>query len=130
MENTREFEVTLRVGECAERETSDVFARSQTGSEALETFAQVLRAYGMDVSTEYTTSGKQAKLTVRHPEAHEAESVRSRNPSGRPRKPRDYGVSLEWLCAHSVEEGMNALGGVSRRTYYRRLAELREKAHE
>lgn len=130
MENTHEFSVTLRVGECSERETSDIFARSQGGREALETFAQVLRAYGMDVSTEYTTSGKQAKLTVRHPEAHEAESVRSRNPSGRPRKPRDYGVSLEWLCSHSVEKSMNALGGVSRRTYYRRLAELREKAHE
>jgi hypothetical protein len=130
MENAREFEVTLRVGECVGRSVTDEFASRSHGREALEAFADVLRAYGMDVSTEYTTSGKQAKLTVRHPEAFKAESARNRNPSGRPRKPRVYGVTLEWLCTHSVEEGMQALGGVSRRTYYRRLAELREKAHK
>lgn len=126
MENAREFEVTLRVGECVGRSATDEFASRSHGREALEAFADVLRAYGMDVSAEYTTSGKQAKLTIRHPETHEAERIRNRNPQGRPKRARDYhGVTLEWLESHSVEDGMKALG-VSRRTYYRRLEELRE----
>lgn len=126
MENAREFEVTLRVAECEERSATDPFASKAHGREALETFAAVLRAYGMDVSAEYTASGKQAKLTVGHPETHKAERIRNRNPYGRPKRAKDYhGATLEWLESHSVEEGMHALGDVSRRTYYRRLEELR-----
>lgn len=123
MENTREFEVTLRIGECIEREGSG--AITERGADALETFAAVLRAYGMEISTEYTASGKQATLTVRHPEAIKAESVRNRNPYGRPRKALDTkGHTLEELEAMTAEEGMRALG-CSRRTWYRRLEALR-----
>lgn len=124
MKNTHEFEVTLRVGECAESSGT----HREFGKEALETFAQVLSAYGMEVTTSYTASGKQAKLTVKHPEKQKADALRNRNPYGRPKKERDYnGVTLEWLESHSVAEGMEALGNVSRRTYYRRLEELRQK---
>jgi hypothetical protein len=125
MENTHEFELTLSVRECAEH-YGEFGTTSVYGAEALEMFSKALEAYGLEVTTSYTSSGKRATLTVRHPEASEAKRVRNRNPQGRPKRARDYhGVTLEWLESHSVEDGMKALG-VSRRTYYRRLEELRE----
>ena len=121
MENTRTFEVTLNVRECVEREGEITTA---SGAEALQMFAEVLRAYGLDVSANYSSSGKRASVSIRHPEAHQA--IRLRKRGGRKPEPKDYkGVTLDWLESHSIEEGMHALGDVSRRTYYRRIGELR-----
>lgn len=122
MENTKTFEVTLNVRECAE--TDDGYLTA-SGAEALEEFAEVLKAYGMVVESEYTPSGKRAKIKIWHPEANEAKKLRNRG-GGRHRKNHDYnGLTLEWFESHSIEEGMQALGNVSRRTYYRRINELK-----
>lgn len=57
--------------------------------------------------------------------------------AGRGKKPLPHGSPLagmtlaeasEWLSAHSEEEGAEALGGVSRATYYRRRKKLEERA--
>lgn len=134
IENTHEFEVSLQLRECKEQEsdgTGCVF-----GEEALEAFADVLRAYGMVVDVERTSKAK-ATLRVEHPIKTEAERVRKRS-TGRPRKahayPMEMGTTdaerLAWLESHTPEEGMAALGDVSRRTYYRRLALLRERCQK
>ena len=123
MENTRTFEATLNLRECVELEEGEVLR--ETGAAALEVFAETLRAYGMAVEVNATRSS--ATIRICHPEAHEAKKLRNRG-GGRPRKSHDYrGVTLAWLESHSVDEGMHALGDVSRRTYYRRLGELRAK---
>ena len=125
MENTRTFEATLSLRECVELEEGEVLR--ETGAAALEVLAETLRAYGMAVEVSATSNS--AKIRICHPEAHEAKRLRNRG-GGRPRKSHDYkGVTLDWLESHSVDEGMHALGDVSRRTYYRRLEELRAKAN-
>lgn len=128
MNNVRTFSATVSLKTCAE--SLDIghglTSRKESGVEALEALAYVLRAYGMDVDIEQTSKAS-ANIKIRHPERWEAESVRVRNPYGRPRKQKVSTVSLEWLDSHTVEEGMEALG-VSRRTYYRRLKEMRESA--
>lgn len=57
--------------------------------------------------------------------------------AGRGKKPLPHGSPLagmsaaeasEWLSAHSEEEGAEALGGVSRATYYRRKKRIDERA--
>ena len=125
MENTRTFEATLSLRECVELSENGMVTERE--AEALEVLASTLRAYGMAVEVSATSNS--AKIRICHPEAHEAKRLRNRG-GGRPRKSRDYnGHTLEWFEAHSPEEGMHALGDVSRRTYYRRLEELRAKAN-
>jgi hypothetical protein len=122
MEST--FEATVSVKECAEIGSG----RNAFGEDALQALKDALNAYGMECTVEYTNATrKSAKIKIRHSEPWEAKQARTRN-AGRPRKHRDQGVTLEWLESHSVSEGMEALGNVSRRTYYRRLAEMRETA--
>ena len=136
MTNTSTFEVTISLRECVELDGEGGPITAQ-GAEALETFAAVLEAYGLDVSAEYTTSGKRAKISIRHPEAHQAKRLRSRGggrrakakPSDSPVHGMDSAETLEWLEGHSVAEGMKALG-CSKRTYYRRLEALRSKGHK
>lgn len=124
MENARTFEASVNLRECVELDENEVL--TETGAEALEVLASTLRAYGMTV--EVSTTRSSAKIRICHPEPHEAARLRNRG-GGRPRKSRDYrGVTLAWLESHSVDEGMHALGDVSRRTYYRRLEELRAKS--
>lgn len=57
--------------------------------------------------------------------------------AGRGKKPLPHGSPLAgmtlaeasaWLAGHSEEEGAEALGGVSRATYYRRRKRLEERA--
>ena len=45
--------------------------------------------------------------------------------SGSPLDGLDAAAALEWLDAHTVAEGMEALGGVSRTVYYRRKRSLK-----
>lgn len=124
MENTRTFCVTVETRECIDQPT-EVFGTSAYGTEALETMAEVLRAYGLAVNVEYTTKSKaRACVTIEHPEAYEAKRLRSRG-GGRP-KIQDVDRSLEWFESRSVEDGMRELG-VSKRTYYRRMAQARAK---
>ena len=123
MENTRVFESTLSLRECVELDENGML--TETGAAALEVLAETLRAYGMAV--EVSTTRSSATIRICHPEPHEAKKLRNRG-GGRPRKSHDYkGITLDWLASHSVDEGMHALGDVSRRTYYRRLEELRAK---
>lgn len=131
MENTEVFELSFNVKDCTERHAWEGLSQ-ESGANALETFANVLRAYGMDVSTDYTPSGKRATIKICHPERLEAERLRNRNGGrNRMRKPTDspaLGLEgrdlLDWLEEHTAQEGMEALG-CSRRTYFRRLKELR-----
>lgn len=52
---------------------------------------------------------------------------RSKTPSfDSPLRPLDAAHALEWLDSHTVEEGMEALGGVSRAVYYRRKKSLKQ----
>lgn len=127
MENTRVFEVTVSVKECRESSATDVHIPPRYGKDALDELVKVLKAYGLEVETD--TKGSRVKIRICHPEADQAERLRNRG-GGRPKKRRVYDVSLEWLESHSVEEGMEALGGVSRRTYYRRLEEMRQRVQE
>ena len=131
MKNDYTFEVTLSVKECAEHYGNDG-EYAKYGADALDMFARVLKQYGMEVSTEYVPSGKRAKISIRHPSALNAEKLRNRN-GGRSRmmKPTNSPVLglagselLEWMEEHTTQEGMKALG-CSRRTYFRRLKELR-----
>ena len=133
MENTHTFEVTLNVKECAEH-YGDGGEHAKYGAEALETFTRVLEQYGLEVSTEYVPSGKRAKISIRHPSAWNAKKLRNRN-GGRSRIPKPVNSPalglegkdlLEWLEEHTIQEGMEALG-CSRRTYFRRLKELRSR---
>ena len=133
MENDYTFEVTLSVKECVER-YGDGGEHAKHGAEALDMFARVLERYGMEVSTDYVPSGKRAKISIRHPSAWNAEKLRNRN-GGRLRMPKptdspalglDGKDLLEWLEEHTTQEGMEALG-CSRRTYFRRLKELRSR---
>jgi hypothetical protein len=133
MENTETFELSFNVKDCTERSAEGGLVRG-SGAEALETFSNVLRAYGMDVSTECSASGKRATIRIWHPEPLEAERLKNRNGGRyRMRKPMDspaLGLEgrdlLEWLKEHTTQEGMKALG-CSRRTYFRRIKELRER---
>lgn len=132
----RVFEVTINTRECADDPaTIDARVAHLRGEEALEEFAKLLRAYGMDARVGYTASTHaRAVLTVAHPEPLDARRVVSRG-GGRPRKgvawPAEMGATdeerLEWVDAHTEAEAMEALG-VSRATLYRRLRELREAA--
>lgn len=131
MENTELFELSFNVKDCTERRAEGGITR-ESGAEALETFASVLKAYGLDVSANYSASGKRATIRIWHPEPLEAERLRNRNGGrNRKRKPTDSPAQglegsdlLEWLERHTPQEGMEALG-CSRRTYFRRLRELR-----
>lgn len=52
---------------------------------------------------------------------------RSKTPSfDSPLRSLDAAHALEWLDSHTVEEGMEALGGVSRAVYYRRKKSLKQ----
>ena len=64
----------------------------------------------------------------------EVEERRTRNAGRRSKTPSidsplrslDAAHALEWLDSHTVEEGMEALGGVSRAVYYRRKKSLKQ----
>ena len=132
MENSRTFTIDrISVRECMDVGNGErwTLGGRKSGMEALEYMADVLRAYGLEVEVTRSKAGGTASLSIAHPEPYEAETLRNRG-GGRPKERRTYGVSLEWLESHSVEEGMEALGGVSRRTYYRRLKEMRAEVSE
>lgn len=64
----------------------------------------------------------------------EVEKKRTRNAGRRSKTPSfdsplrslDAAHALEWLDSHTVEEGMEELGGVSRAVYYRRKKSLKQ----
>lgn len=64
----------------------------------------------------------------------EVEEKRTRNAGRRSKTPSidsplrslDAAHALEWLDSHTIEEGMEALGGVSRAVYYRRKKSLKQ----
>lgn len=119
------FETTINTSECADI-NSGSYALNKYGPQALEFFAEVLRASGMSVELEFTNATqRRAKIKIGHDGIGATKRARTRN-AGRPRARHDGSVTLDWLESHSVEEGMQALGNVSRRTYYRRLAEMRK----
>ena len=136
MENTHRFTVEVRIKPCVERcylDKHDIPSRTVSGAEALDMFAKVLEAYGMEVTKESVYRGN-ATISIRHPTPLNAESLRNRG-GGRRMKDVSYrsplymlddAQTLEWLESHTVAEGMEALG-CSRRTYYRRLESLRGK---
>lgn len=134
IENSCEFSVCLQLRECKEQRedgTGRMF-----GMDALDAFADVLAAFGMGVEIEQVSKAK-ATLRVCHPAKDEARQARTRNagrPSGRHFYAEEMGTTdaerLAWLESHTPEEGMAALGGVSQRTYYRRLATLRKRCQK
>jgi hypothetical protein len=129
MENSRTFSVCrVSVRECEDHGTDEYGMEidRKSGIEALEYMADVLRAYGLEVEVTRSKAGGTVSLSIAHPEPYEAETLRNRG-GGRPKERRTYGVSLDWLESHTVEEGMEALGVKSRSTYYRRLREIRER---
>ena len=104
------------------------------GMEALRRLARSLEALGIEVEASPDLRGGDAKVVIRYPGTYEAKHMAKRGGRRRGRVPSDspvYGLTareaLEWLEAHDPSEGASALG-VSRPTYYRRLAELRDYA--
>lgn len=125
MEKNSLFEVTVRVGECRESpHASDPWSASLQGADALEHFAEVLKAYGMGVSLDYSSTGRQAKVRILHATKEQVRDARTRG-AGRPRK--KYALTLEQIESMSMDEAREALGGVSIRSYYRIKSRLKDE---
>lgn len=120
MENNHEFTATLDLSSCRH----DV--KSSDGVDALFQLKLALNAYGIEFSYETSDDSPSATIKLRHLDPAQAARTVHRN-AGR-KKLLTNTVSLDWLESHTVEEGMEALGNVSRRTYFRRLADLRKSS--
>ena len=95
-------------------------------------FCKTLEALGMAVSLDESDS-KAPRLEISFPDPQEAERLRKRG-GGRPKKlawsdfaPWELPQELAWYESHDEADGMERMGGVSRRTYYRRLSDLRKQ---
>jgi hypothetical protein len=117
------------------------FTASNFDRGELDALMDVLRASGLDVWADYSSSGRTARVEVRGlPEPWEAERARTRY-AGR----RSTGINppegsifnretpcadfLAWQEAHTATEGMEQLG-LSRTTYFQRLKQIRAKVEE
>jgi DNA-binding NtrC family response regulator len=96
----------------------------------------ILRQYGMSAELVEHDYGTSFELAIESPSLTaliEAKEARAR--SGRPRKSESWPegldtdeVRLQWLMAQDAEDAMQTLG-ISRRTLYRRIDELKRKVH-
>ena len=103
----------------------------------IDELVSVLRALGLDASSEPSKSGRTARVEIRDmPDKWDAERMRTRHagrPSGGTRPPEGSIFNsettvkefLEWQACHTAEECMVQLG-LSRTTYFRRLKRMRE----
>lgn len=104
--------------------------------EALADLKELLCGLGIDleIRTSESDTGQAPYVSLNFKyDPEELRARRTRN-AGRPRKEPgngspldglDAGAALEWLDAHTVAEGMEALGDISRSAYYRRKRSLR-----
>lgn len=129
--NTRTFDVTVSVRECAECDHER--GTTSYGRDALAELQKALTAYGMGCSIEYSSGGGRATIKIDHMEPLRAKHARTRDAGRYPinvKWPEESGATdrerLAWCTSQSVDELADALG-VSRRTAQRRLADLREK---
>lgn len=122
MEKTQRIEITVNVAACESHDSETM--RRTNGAETLDLLARTLRAYGIDVDV--LQSGRSATIKLDTLTPPNAERARTRN-AGRTKK-YAYRYTLEELEAMGADEGCKRLG-CSKRTYYRRLAEMRAKTH-
>lgn len=103
---------------------------------ALDDLKELLCGLGIDLEIRSTESDTGQSPYVSLNFKYDQEDLRARRTrnAGRPRKEPgddspldglDAAAAIEWLDAHTVAEGMDALGGVSRSVYYRRKRSLR-----
>ena len=133
MENGSRFTCVVRLDECDERCLSDADDEVRERERAaLDSFCRVLRELGLDARV-VPVGRARVRLIVDHPSREDARRLRDRGGGRRKTAPpegsaiariTDDAERLAWLDAHTPTEGAEALG-VSVRTYYRRLADLR-----
>lgn len=113
------------------------FTASRFRREDFERFAESLSELGIGFEYELSQSGKTATVSASFPDKHDAKQARTRNAGRRskgtfPPRGSIFNIDttcaefLEWLDGHTAEEGMEQLG-LSRATYFRRLAKIRER---
>ena len=122
-------------------ETKVDFTASDFLREDMENLIEVMRRLGLNVSIEFSKSGKTARVKVRDlPSKWDAEVARTRRAGRRSKGIRPPAGSifnsetpckdfLEWQKSHTVEEGMEQLG-LARSTYFRRMKAMREDVAE
>ena len=131
MENTNRLELAIDAS-ASTFHIDGIESRAEFG---LEMLCETLQALGLAADVSEDAEGGQ-RLVVAFPEPHVAHRAMHRG-GGRPKAAKAYIVddagfvmsdreALAWLESHSVEDGMERMGGVSRRTYYRKLAQLRD----
>lgn len=131
MENSNRIELTIDASATA----YEWHGNESAPTLGLRTLCETLEALGMAVRLDESDS-EAPRLSIDFPDPYEAEKLRNRG-GGRPKAeaftlrdaatglPLTSRETLEWLEGHTVDQGREAMGGVSRRTYYRRLSELR-----
>lgn len=104
----------------------------------LDDLKELLSDLGIDLDVREVLSDDGKEVNGIHAtfkyDTNELKVKRTRN-AGRHRKTPDYNSpldnldaadALDWIESHTVEEGMKALGGVSRAVYYRRKKSLKQ----
>lgn len=133
MENTRHITLTVNVPAQVEDVGQGAAARHAEGRMAVWEFADVLRAFGLDVSVEMTRRRATAQLVVGYPDSEEARRVGKRGgrhhrltfPEGSPLSGETTVEELRtYRLTHTTQQVADAMG-VTLSTYHRRMKLLR-----
>lgn len=126
MENSKMIQFKLNYRDAA-RGVEDKKLQVEVGRERVEDLLKSLRALGLDVSMEPTSTGAAAYVTIAYPEVNAALKATRRGgmqmyievPEGSPIKHMTVGDALEWMGKHTSKENARAMG-CSVSQYFRR----------
>lgn len=127
MENQNHIELSVNLASSTYR-FHGIESNAKAGIPAL---CATLQALGMAVSVD-ESDPEAPRISIDFPDDYKAEKLRNRG-GGRPRTDPWAGLDVsqmreeyDWYESHTPEEGAKRMG-CSKRTYYRRIAQLRKQ---